>query len=97
MHPEHHDLSTAVYLPVTDETCASLLQPDGVTILDTLTDAQLAAVLVIQNLAQAAEKDLTAAAAEKVLARLIAWAVDGRTGLLSEAQRLFDPRSCISA
>ncbi|WP_207849567.1 MULTISPECIES: hypothetical protein [unclassified Pseudomonas] len=92
MHPEHHDLSTAVYLPVTDETCASLLQPEGATTLGELTDAQLAAVLVIQNLAQAAEKDLTAAAAEKVLARLIAWAVDGRTGLLSEAQRLFDPR-----
>jgi len=92
MHPEHHDLSTAVYLPVTDETCASLLQPEGATTLGELTDAQLAAVLVIQNLAQAAEKDLTAAAAERVLARLIAWAVGGRTGLLSEAQRLFDPR-----
>ncbi|ANH97528.1 hypothetical protein A8L59_08965 [Pseudomonas koreensis] len=92
MHPEHHDLSTAVYLPVTDETCASLLQPEGATTLGELTDAQLAAVLVIQNLAQAAEKDLTATAVEKVLARLIAWAVDGRTGLLSEAQRLFDPR-----
>ncbi|SNY21278.1 hypothetical protein SAMN05660659_02009 [Pseudomonas sp. LAMO17WK12:I6] len=92
MHPEHHDLSTAVYLPVTDETCASLLQPDGAKTLGELTDAQLAAVLVIQNLAQATEKDLTAAAAEKVLARLIAWAVDGGAGLLSEAQRLFDPR-----
>ncbi|MHA3738947.1 hypothetical protein ACXR0M_25190 [Pseudomonas sp. Eth.TT006] len=92
MHPEHHDLSTAVYLPVTDETCASLLQPEGAKVLGELTDAQLAAVLVIQNLAQAAARDLNAAAAEKVLARLLAWAVDGRVGLLSEAQRLFDPR-----
>ncbi|MCY1400508.1 hypothetical protein D9M71_155990 [compost metagenome] len=52
--------------------------------------------MVIQNLAQATEKDLTCDAAERVLAKLIAWAVDAQhsatVGLLSEAQRLFDPR-----
>lgn len=96
MRPEHFDLSSPLLLPITDETCAGLLLADGAKALDALTDPELAAVLVIQNLAQAAEKDLTADAAEKVLARLIAWAVDARhseaVGLLSEARRLFDPR-----
>ncbi|TFB37309.1 hypothetical protein [Pseudomonas sp. F01002] len=96
MHPEHFDLSSPVFLPVTDETCAGLLLADGAKALGVLTDPELAAVLVIQNLAQAAEKDLNAGAAEIVLSKLIAWAVDSRqsaaVGLLSEAQRLFDPR-----
>lgn len=96
MHPEHFDLSSPVFLPITDETCAGLLLADGAKALGALTDPELAAVLVIQNLAQAAEKELTAVAAEKILAKLIAWAVDARhsapVGLLSEAQRLFDPR-----
>jgi hypothetical protein len=96
MHPEHFDLSNPVFLPVTDEVCATLLLPGGVTALDALTDPELAAVLVIQNLAQATEADLNAAAAEKVLGKLIGWAVDTQrsvgTGLLSEARRLFDQR-----
>lgn len=96
MHPEHYDLSSPVFLPITDETCAGLLLADGAKALGVLTDPELAAMLVIQNLAQAAEKDLNAGAAERVLAKLIAWAVDSRqsaaVGLLSEAQRLFDPR-----
>ena len=96
MHPEHFDLSSAVFLPITDETCAGLLLADGAKALGVLTDPELAAVLVIQNLAQAAEKDLNAGTAEMVLSKLIAWAVDSRqsaaVGLLSEAQRLFDPR-----
>jgi hypothetical protein len=96
MHPEHFDLSSSAFLPITDETCALLLGTDGATALVSLSDPELAAVLVIQNLAQAAEKDLTSDAIEKVLARLIAWSVDGQhspeVGLLSEAQRLFDPR-----
>jgi len=96
MHPEHFDLSSPVFLPITAETCASLLLADWAKTLGSLTDPELAAVLVVQNLAQAAEKDLNAAAAEKVLAKLIAWSVDSRksaaVGLLSEGQRLFDPR-----
>jgi hypothetical protein len=96
MHPEHFDLSSPVFLPIADEICAGLLLADGSKALGVLTDPELAAVLVIQNLAQAAEKDLNAGAAERVLAKLIAWAVDSRqsaaVGLLSEAQRLFDPR-----
>lgn len=96
MHPEHFDLSSPVFLPVTTESCTGLLRTDGATELAILTDPELAAVLVIQNLAQAAEKDLTASTAERVLAKLIAWAVESRgsnaVGLLSEAQRLFDPR-----
>lgn len=96
MHPEHFDFSSPVFLPITHEACAALLEADGATTLGPLTDAELAAVLVIQNLAEAAEKDLTAGAAERVLARLIAWAVEKRqadgAGLLAEAQRLFDPR-----
>lgn len=94
MQPEHSDLSTPVFLPVTSVTCEAL-KTDGATALDTLTDPELAAVLVIQNLAQMSEKDLSGAAAEKILARLIAWSVTGQhstgTGLLSEARRLFDP------
>lgn len=96
MHPEHFDLSGPVFLPITDETCASLLATDGENALSVLTDPELAAVLVIQNLAQAAEKDLNAGAAETILSKLIAWSVDSRPsaaiGLLSEARRLFDPR-----
>ncbi|MCU7250454.1 hypothetical protein [Pseudomonas koreensis] len=96
MHPEHFDFSSPVFLPITQEACAALLEADGATTLGPLTDAELAAVLVIQNLAEAAEKDLTAGAAERVLARLIAWAVEKRqadgAGLLAEARRLFDPR-----
>ncbi|EIK95041.1 hypothetical protein PMM47T1_18850 [Pseudomonas sp. M47T1] len=96
MHPEHFDLSSPLFLPVTAQTCESLLNADSKTALATLSDPELAAILVIQNLAQAAEKDLTPDAAERVLAKLIGWAVDTRqatpAGLLSEAQRLFDPR-----
>ncbi|WP_419735654.1 hypothetical protein [Pseudomonas sp. COR18] len=96
MRPENFDLSSPAFLPVTDETCARLLETDGATALTSLSDPELAAVLVIQNLATAAEKDLTSDAIEKVLARLIAWSVDGLhsadVGLLTEAKRLFDPR-----
>lgn len=96
MQPEHFDLSNPVFLPVTDEVCASLLLPGGATALDALTDPELAAVLVIQNLEQAPQADQNAAAAEKVLAKLIGWAVDSRrstgAGLLAEARRLFDQR-----
>lgn len=96
MQPEHFDLSSPVFLPVTDETCTALLGTDGAEALVGLTDPELAAVLVIQNLAQAAEKDLTCAGAERILEKLLGWAVDsppsGAATLLSEAQRLFDPR-----
>jgi hypothetical protein len=97
MQPEHFDLSTPVFLPVTHDACTALLQADGEKTLVSLTEPELAAILVIQNLAQASEKDLTASAAEKTLAKLMDWAVDARgtgstAGLLSEAQRLFDPR-----
>lgn len=94
MHPEHFDLSSPAFLPITEEVCASLLLADGAKNLDVLSDPELAALLVIQNLAQAGEKDLNAVAAEKILVKLIAWAVDSRTlggaGLLPEAQRLFN-------
>lgn len=95
MHPEHFDLSSPAFLPVTEEVCKSLLLAGGTKNLDALTDPELAAVLVIQNLAQMAEKDLNAVAAETILVKLIGWAVDSRhsggAGLLSEAQRLFHP------
>jgi hypothetical protein len=100
MYPEHFDLSSPAFLPVTEEVCTSLLLEDGAKNLGALTDPELAAVLVIQNLSQAEEKDLNAVAAEKVLVKLMAWAVDSRrsggAGLLSEAQRLFntDKLSC---
>lgn len=92
MHPEHLDLSSPLFLPVTQETCTRLLADDGAAGLAALSAPELAAVLVIQNLAQAAEKDLNAAGVEKVLARLIAWAAAAKqpAGLLGEAQRLFD-------
>ncbi|MGR3886045.1 hypothetical protein [Pseudomonas sp. 1152_12] len=96
MHPEHFDLSSPVFLPITFETAKGVLEAADVKALVTLTNPELAALLVIQNLAQMAEKDLTAENAEKVLAKLIGWAVDARHeavgGLQSEAQRLFDPR-----
>lgn len=96
MHPEYFDLASPVFLPVTGETCASLLGADGADVLATLTDAELAAILVIQHLSVAAEEDLTPNAIERVLSKLIAWAADTKhlaaNGLLLEAQRLFDPR-----
>lgn len=96
MQPEHFDLSSPVFLPVTDDTCSALLGADGATHLDTMTDPELAAVLVIQNLAQAAPADLNGAAAERVLGKLIGWALNtptsGTAALLPEARRLFDPR-----
>lgn len=95
MHPEHFDLSSPMFLPITGDTCASLLVADGAEVLTTLTNPELAAILVIQNLAGAPEEQLTSNSAESVLAKLIAWAVDAQhsatSGLLSEAQRLFDP------
>jgi hypothetical protein len=95
MHPEHFDLSSPLFLPVTSETCASLLGADAANVLASLTNAELAAILVIQHLSGAEEEDLTSNAAERILGKLIAWAVDtehlAATGLLSEAQRLFDP------
>ncbi|MFJ2285840.1 hypothetical protein ACIOUF_05620 [Pseudomonas iridis] len=100
MHPEHFDLSSPTFLPVTEEVCASLLLEGGEKNLGALTEPELAAVLVIQHLAHAEEKDMSAVAAEKILVKLIAWAVDSRrsgaAGLLSEAQRLFntDKLSC---
>ncbi|MFL1548291.1 hypothetical protein ACI77I_04195 [Pseudomonas sp. D47] len=96
MHPEHFDLASPVFLPITVETAKEVLEAADAKALVTLTDPELAALLVIQNLAQVAETELTAQAAEKVLAKLIGWAVDNRKaggeGLQSEARRLFDPR-----
>lgn len=96
MHPEHFDLSSPVFLPITDEICESLLGADSAKLLATLTDAELAAVLVIQNLVAVSEGKLTPHDVERVLASLIAWSVDSQnsapSGLLSEAKRLFDPR-----
>ena len=74
MHPEHHDLSTAVYLPVTDETCASLLQPDGAKTLGELTDAQLAAVLGEEDAALKGLMEKMGSAFRPVLA------LDGKNG-----------------
>ncbi|MFV3326236.1 hypothetical protein ACNFG0_07175 [Pseudomonas sp. NY15372] len=96
MQPEHYDFTQPVFLPVTAQACQGLLDAPGQPALEALGDAQLAAVLVIQHLADAKGQVLDPAAAEKVLARLLAWAVDGRhspgVGLLSEARRLFDAR-----
>ena len=78
MHPEHFDLASPVFLPITFETAKGVLEAADAKALVTLTDPELAALLVIQNLAQVAEAELTALAAEKVLAKLIGWAVDNR-------------------
>ncbi|MBN0735241.1 hypothetical protein JTM20_40210, partial [Pseudomonas aeruginosa] len=88
MHPEHFDLSSSPFLPVATETCLSLLGANGAKSLTDLTDPELAAILVIQNLASEAAEQLTSHWVESVLAKLIAWAVDTRKteapGLLSE-------------
>ncbi|WP_122469225.1 hypothetical protein [Pseudomonas viridiflava] len=96
MHPEHFDLASPMFLPITDEMCEKLLATNGATALTSLSDPELATVLVIQNLVQANEKDITSDSIEKILARIIAWSVDHKNStnpsLLSEAQRLFDQR-----
>ncbi|MNF49626.1 hypothetical protein D3C84_309030 [compost metagenome] len=93
MQPEHFDLSTPLFLPITEETCTGLLEASQEA-LDVLTDPELAALLVIQNLVQVTEKDLAPAAVERILVKLLDWAVDtpslATTKLLSEAKRLFD-------
>lgn len=93
MHPEHHDFANPVFLPITEETCQGLLGAEGASGLVPLSNAELASVMVIQHLAQAGEKGVTAGGAEKILAKLIAWAIDTpQPGLLAETHRLFDPR-----
>jgi hypothetical protein len=93
MQPEHFDLSTPLFLPITEETCTGLLEASQEA-LNLLTDPELAALLVIQNLVQVPEKDLAPAAVERILVKLLDWAVDTpsltTTKLLSEAKRLFD-------
>lgn len=86
--PEHFDFSSPLYLPLSEATCKRLAE--GTQPLAELGQAQLAALLVIQNLAQGVN---TSAAAETVLKRLLAWSLQPSTGatLHSEAQRLFDP------
>ena len=95
MQPEHFDFSRPVLLPITAECCQGLLQAEGAPVLEGLSDPELAALLVIQNLAQAPDK-VDALAAEKILGKLLAWSVDGSHAsdvcLLSEACRLFDAR-----
>lgn len=94
MQTEHFDLTVPLFLPVTEETCAAVLAGDKHS-LDALSEPELAALLVIQNLAQVAEEALSPAAAERILSRLLGWSVDTRhtspQGLLSEAKRLHDP------
>ncbi|WP_434772033.1 hypothetical protein [Pseudomonas entomophila] len=96
MQPEHFDLSSPVYLPIAEERCQQLLGEKGVAELETLSDPELAAVLVIQHVAQAGEHAVSAGGAETILAKLLAWQrerVEGRGArLLTEAQRLFDAR-----
>ncbi|AXA52902.1 hypothetical protein ACNT2N_24015 [Pseudomonas thivervalensis] len=95
MQPEHFDLSTPLFLPITEETCAGLLERSQEA-LDVLTDPELAAMLVIQNLVQVTEKDLTPTAVERILVKLLDWAADApsltKSKLLPEAKRLFDRR-----
>lgn len=94
MQPEHFDLSTPLFLPITEEACIGLLEASS-DALDVLTDPELAALLVIQNLVQSDEKSLTPAAAERVLTKLLDWSVEhsspANPRLLSEAKRLFEP------
>lgn len=65
MQPEHYDFTNPVFLPVTLQTCQGLLDAQDHSALDALGDAQLAAVLVIQNLVEAKGQVLDPAAAEK--------------------------------
>lgn len=92
MQPEHYDFATAAFLPVSLEVCQALL--DDASALNGLSDPELAALLVIQNLAQAREQVLDPTAAERVLVKLLHWSVHGPHSagvtLTSEAQRLFD-------
>ena len=61
MQPEHYEFATAAFLPVSLEVCQALL--DDASALDGLSDPELAALLVIQNLAQAREQLLDPTAA----------------------------------
>jgi hypothetical protein len=94
MHPEHFDLSSPLFLPVTEDTCAALAGDEAHARLATLSVAELAAVLALQHLPQVPEQGRTCDAIERVLNRLVAWGNGPRPSastLLSEAQRLFNP------
>lgn len=94
MHPEHFDLSSPLFLPITDDTCASLLSDAAQAVLAGLSTPELAAVLTLNHLPKATEAERTGDAVERVLEKLIAWSLDPRHAnatLLSEALRLFDP------
>lgn len=94
MHPEHFDLSSPPFLPITDDTCTGLLGDAAQAVLAGLSTPELAAVLVLNHLPKATEAERTGDAVERVLEKLIAWSLKPRHAnatLLSEALRLFDP------
>ncbi|WP_295461210.1 hypothetical protein [uncultured Pseudomonas sp.] len=95
MQPEHLDSGDSLFLPIANETCEILLSAEGAQALIKLTNPELAAVLVIQHLAENAGKS-TPYSIEKILAKLIAWSIDSKkpadSSLLSEAQRLFSQK-----
>lgn len=96
MRPEHLYLSGLIFLPITLESCQALLADESARGLLALSDPELAALLVIQNLAASGDDSPDAAGAERILAKLIGWALDGNkpgnVSLLNEAQRLLDLR-----
>ncbi|MHC8402666.1 hypothetical protein ACYZTX_25265 [Pseudomonas sp. MDT1-17] len=94
MQPEHYDFDNALYLPVSEKTVNRLIASGENSILDTLSNAELSAILVIQNLTEI-YKNSKNHASEQILKKLIAWGNESASKkntkrLLSETRRLLD-------
>jgi len=94
MQPEHYYFDNALYLPVSEKTVSRLISSGEDSILDTLSNAELSAILVIQNLTEI-YKTRKNHDSEKILKKLIAWGNESVSNentkrLLSETRRLLD-------
>jgi hypothetical protein len=95
MRSEHYDFSNPLFLPISAEVFERLLASGESEVLEQLSDAELAAVLVIQNLESCNSDQSRAFASEQILAKLIHWGNESQykpseVSLLAEALRLFD-------
>ncbi|TMU66284.1 hypothetical protein FGA82_31220 [Pseudomonas fluorescens] len=101
MRPEHCDLDTPLFLPVSEETITAIIAHDQPMLLDNLSSPELAAILVIQNIPSLDETVNPRNASETILKKLIAWELENKANtnnqrLLSETKRLFKKNELIN-
>lgn len=94
MQPEHYNFDSALYLPVSEDTIRRVIESGNNFSLDLLSNAELAAILVLQNLPEIYQSNKNHAS-ENILKKLISWGNDPTSlqdnrRLLSETKRLLD-------